>query len=221
MRVSSTTQAPPDTAADTIAVGVFEGKAISHDVDGVLQGLVDSGEAKPGPAQARRRARRRAAVRPRRPRQARRLRRRARPRGGRGRRRPGEGARHARAVLGAAAPHRGAAASSRARCWRPTTYRAYKSGDDDDAADRRADRLRARRRDAPTSSAPPIAAEAANAARDLQNAPGQRDDADGVRRARAARSPACRSRSGAAARSWPRAWARSPASRAAATRSRS
>jgi leucyl aminopeptidase len=48
MRVSSTTQAPPETAADTIAVGVFEGKAVSHDVDGVLQGLVDSGEAKGG-----------------------------------------------------------------------------------------------------------------------------------------------------------------------------
>jgi len=48
MRVSSTTQAPPETGADTIAVGVFEGKAISHDVDGVLQGLVDAGDAKGG-----------------------------------------------------------------------------------------------------------------------------------------------------------------------------
>jgi leucyl aminopeptidase len=48
MRVSSTTQAPPETEADTIAVGVFEGKAIAHDVDGVLQGLVDSGEARGG-----------------------------------------------------------------------------------------------------------------------------------------------------------------------------
>ena len=46
MRVSSTTQAPPDTGADTIAVGVFEGERIAHDVDGVLQGLVDSGEAR-------------------------------------------------------------------------------------------------------------------------------------------------------------------------------
>src|SRR5215216_979452 len=46
MRVSSTTQAPPDTGADTIAVGVFEGEPIAHDVDGVLQGLVDSGEAR-------------------------------------------------------------------------------------------------------------------------------------------------------------------------------
>jgi leucyl aminopeptidase len=48
MRVSSTTQAPPETGADTIAVGVFEGEGIAHDVDGVLQGIVDSGEAKPG-----------------------------------------------------------------------------------------------------------------------------------------------------------------------------
>src|SRR5215211_90334 len=46
MRVSSTTQAPPDTGADTIAVGVFEGESIAHDVDGVLQALVDSGEAR-------------------------------------------------------------------------------------------------------------------------------------------------------------------------------
>src|SRR5690349_8673375 len=46
MRVSSTTQAPPDTGADTIAVGVFDGESIPHDVDGVLQGLVDSGEAR-------------------------------------------------------------------------------------------------------------------------------------------------------------------------------
>jgi leucyl aminopeptidase len=48
MRVSSTTQAPPDTGADTIAVGVFDGESIPHDVDGVLQGLVDSGEARTG-----------------------------------------------------------------------------------------------------------------------------------------------------------------------------
>src|SRR5919106_3472594 len=46
MRVSSTTQAPPDTGADTIAVGVFEGERIAHDVDGILQGLVESGEAR-------------------------------------------------------------------------------------------------------------------------------------------------------------------------------
>jgi leucyl aminopeptidase len=48
MRVRSTTEAPPDTGADTIAVGVFEGEGIAHDVDGVLQGLVDAGEARTG-----------------------------------------------------------------------------------------------------------------------------------------------------------------------------
>src|ERR671923_199154 len=42
MRVSSTTQAPPDTGADTVAVGVFDGERIAHDVDGVLQAMVDS-----------------------------------------------------------------------------------------------------------------------------------------------------------------------------------
>jgi leucyl aminopeptidase len=46
MRVRSTTEAPPDTGADTIAVGLFEGERIAHDVGGVLQGLVDSGEAR-------------------------------------------------------------------------------------------------------------------------------------------------------------------------------
>ncbi len=48
MHVRATTDPPPATGADTIAVGVFEGEKIAHDVDGVLQALVDSGEAKPG-----------------------------------------------------------------------------------------------------------------------------------------------------------------------------
>ena len=48
MRVRATTVAPPETGADTIAVGVFEGERIAHDVDGVLQGAVDSGEARAG-----------------------------------------------------------------------------------------------------------------------------------------------------------------------------
>ena len=48
MRVSATTSNPPDTPADTVIVGVFEGKAVSHDVsDGALQSLLDRGEAKP------------------------------------------------------------------------------------------------------------------------------------------------------------------------------
>ena len=46
MRVRATTDAPPDTGADTIAVGIFEGEKIAHDVDGVLQNLVDTGEAR-------------------------------------------------------------------------------------------------------------------------------------------------------------------------------
>ena len=48
MRVRATTDAPPETGADTIAVGIFEGEKIAHDVDGILQGLVESGEARTG-----------------------------------------------------------------------------------------------------------------------------------------------------------------------------
>ena len=48
MRVRSTTEAPAQTDADTIAVGVFDGEPIAHDVDGALQALVDSGEARSG-----------------------------------------------------------------------------------------------------------------------------------------------------------------------------
>jgi leucyl aminopeptidase len=49
VQVAATTAAPLDTGADTIAIGLFEGKAVSHDVEGgALQALVDSGEAKPG-----------------------------------------------------------------------------------------------------------------------------------------------------------------------------
>jgi leucyl aminopeptidase len=42
----STTALPADTEADTVVVGVLEGEDIAHDVDGVLQGLLDAGEAK-------------------------------------------------------------------------------------------------------------------------------------------------------------------------------
>ena len=49
MRAEATTNAPSETGADTVAIGIFEGEAIAHDVaDGVLQALVDSGEARPG-----------------------------------------------------------------------------------------------------------------------------------------------------------------------------
>jgi leucyl aminopeptidase len=47
MRASATTDAPITTDADTIAIGVFDGKGIAHDLDGApLQALVDSGEAR-------------------------------------------------------------------------------------------------------------------------------------------------------------------------------
>jgi leucyl aminopeptidase len=49
MRAEATTAAPADTGADTIVIGLFEGEPIAHDLDGgVLQALVDSGEARPG-----------------------------------------------------------------------------------------------------------------------------------------------------------------------------
>ena len=47
MRVSSTTSSPADTGADTLAIGVFDGETVAHDVKGAaLQRLVDSGEAR-------------------------------------------------------------------------------------------------------------------------------------------------------------------------------
>src|SRR3954452_1828372 len=49
MRVRSTTEAPGASGADTIAVGIFEGEDVAHDLEGApLQGLLDSGEAKRG-----------------------------------------------------------------------------------------------------------------------------------------------------------------------------
>src|SRR4051812_521441 len=47
MRAEAPPAAAPDTDADTIAVGLFEDEGIAHDVgDGLLQQLVDSGEAR-------------------------------------------------------------------------------------------------------------------------------------------------------------------------------
>ena len=47
MRVRATTDAPIDSGADTIAIGLFDGKGVPHDLDGApLQALVDAGEAK-------------------------------------------------------------------------------------------------------------------------------------------------------------------------------
>jgi leucyl aminopeptidase len=47
MEVSATTAAPVETDADTVAIGVFEDKNVSHDLDGApLQTLLDRGEAR-------------------------------------------------------------------------------------------------------------------------------------------------------------------------------
>src|SRR3954453_4568234 len=47
MQVSFTTSASVDTHADTVAIGVFDGKGVAHDTPGgELQALLDSGEAK-------------------------------------------------------------------------------------------------------------------------------------------------------------------------------
>jgi leucyl aminopeptidase len=47
MRVSTTTTSPADSGADTLVVGVFDGETVAHDVKGdALQRLIDSGEAR-------------------------------------------------------------------------------------------------------------------------------------------------------------------------------
>jgi len=47
MRIAATTDSPLETNADTIAVGVFDGEDVAHDVgDGTLQRLLDRGEAR-------------------------------------------------------------------------------------------------------------------------------------------------------------------------------
>ena len=49
MQVRATTDAPLDTGADTVVVGLFDGKGVPHDLpDGSLQALVDAGEARSG-----------------------------------------------------------------------------------------------------------------------------------------------------------------------------
>src|SRR4051795_10772684 len=47
MRVTATTDAPRETPADTVAIGVFAGEGVAHDTSGgELQALLDAGEAK-------------------------------------------------------------------------------------------------------------------------------------------------------------------------------
>src|SRR3954471_10590489 len=49
MRVSATTQSPAESGADTLAIGVFDGETVAHDVKGsALQRAIDSGEARTG-----------------------------------------------------------------------------------------------------------------------------------------------------------------------------
>ena len=50
MRVTATTEPAVDTEADVVVIGHFEGEGIPHDVEGgVLQALVDAGEARTAP----------------------------------------------------------------------------------------------------------------------------------------------------------------------------
>ena len=42
----TTTEAATAAGADTVVIGLFDGEDVAHDVDGALQGLVDSGEAR-------------------------------------------------------------------------------------------------------------------------------------------------------------------------------
>src|SRR5829696_639021 len=47
MEIRATTEDPPGTGADTVVIGIFDGKGIPHDVeDGALGALVESGEAR-------------------------------------------------------------------------------------------------------------------------------------------------------------------------------
>ena len=169
MRVRATTDAPAVTGADTIAVGIFEGEKIAHDVDGILQALVDSGEARPGlrkVAVTHAGGRRYVLV-------------------GLGRRDDFD-AERAR-VAAAAVAGRARELGTKALCWEVPhhveppgfvegtllaayEYREHKSGDDDG---RRIDELivSAHHDIAAAVERATVAAEAANAARDLQNAP--------------------------------------------------
>jgi leucyl aminopeptidase len=50
MEVGATTTLPAETDADTVAVGIIDGEPIAHDTPGgELQALVDAGEARPAP----------------------------------------------------------------------------------------------------------------------------------------------------------------------------
>jgi leucyl aminopeptidase len=175
MRARATTDAPAETGADTIAIGLFEGEGVAHDVDGgALQALVDSGEARRGSrkvAVAHAGGRRSLLV-------------------GLGERASfdSERARVAAAVAAGRARELG----TKVLCWElphhvedadaaglvegtvlaDYDYRAYKTGDDDDDRTRIDELIVSAHHDVagPVGVAHCVA-EAANAARDLQNAP--------------------------------------------------
>jgi len=169
----ATTDAPLDTGADTIAVGLFEGEAVAHDLEGApLQALVDSGEARPGLRKlaVTHAAGRRWIL------------------AGLGRREEfdAERARVAAAVVAGRAKELG----TRSLCWElphhvdhaaaaglvegtvmaAYDYRAYKTADDDDGAVEELTVSAHHDVSAPVERAG-VVAEAVNAARDLQNAP--------------------------------------------------
>ena len=172
MRVRATTDSPPKTGADTIAIGLFDGEGVAHDTDGALQALVDAGEA--------RTAARKVAV--------------AHAGGhrfllvGLGPR-DAFGAEEAR-VAAAIAVGRARELGSHTLCWEVPhhvedahvaglvegtvlaayDYRAYKTGDDDGAPLQELV-VSAHHDVAGPVGVASVAAEAANAARDLQNAP--------------------------------------------------
>ena len=216
-----------DTGADTIVVGVFEGEGIAHDIARRRARRRSWRRARPS---ARFRhlahhARRRAALDPRRARRARRLRPRARARRRRGGARP-RAASSARATLCWELPHHVGDAVAGALV-EGTLLAAYalhgvqvRAGPRTRGA-RASCRLRPPRRRGGRGRAARVGAEAANAARDLGNAPRQRDDARAPRRARARARRAQLALSvevlGRDGDRGARAWARSPPSRRAPT----
>jgi leucyl aminopeptidase len=184
MHVRATTESPADTGADTIAIGLFEGEPIAHDVErsgdaaagrgsGALQALVDAGEARPGL--------RKVAVA---------------HAGGRRHLLVGLGAREsfdpeAARVAAATAVARARELGSVTLCWElphhvedahaaalvegtvlaAYEYRAYKSRTEDDAPRLRELVVSAHHDIAGPVGVAAVTAEAVNAARDLQNAP--------------------------------------------------
>ena len=182
MRVTATTEAPAETDADTIAVGRLRGRGHPARRAGALQAL----RARPARRSASRGSvavdpRRRAALARGRARRARRVRRRARARrrGGRPSAARAElGARRCAGSCPTTSPTRRGGAR-RGHAARRLPLRPLQGGDDDD--ERRLERARRQRRTTTSRGRSPraaIVAEAQNAARDLQNTPGQRHDAD-------------------------------------------